>query len=72
MNLRIYKNNSKKLLLYVSHKQKMNSGIEAPAKDGKITYDKKEIPETLNKQFEFAFNQVGQSRVHQPTYFSNH
>ena len=51
MNLAINKKNSKRLFTYVSHKQNLNFGIEALVKGGKITYDKKEISDIINKKF---------------------
>ena len=56
MNLEMDIKNSKSLFAVVSHKQKQNSGIEALVNDGKITYGKKEIADTLNKQFGSAIN----------------
>ena len=63
MNLAMDKKNPKRLFAYVNNKQELNSGIEALTKDGKTTYNKKEIADTLNKQFESAFSHVGQ-QVH--------
>ena len=56
LNLAKYKN-SKLLFSCINHKLKI-SGIEALLKDGSITYDKRKITNTLNKQFESVFSNV--------------
>ena len=52
INLARDKKNSKRLFAYVNSKQKINTGMEALIREGKVTYDKKEIADTLNNHFD--------------------